>query len=284
MIFRYPGSKAKFIGELVPFLDRLLHGRRSFHDVYTGGGSVALFVARRHPQLELHLNDLDSDLSAFWRVVSGDGEHVAALCGLLDIKPTVDLFYELRSQPPKTTVERAFRAVFFNRCCFSGLLHGNPLGGGRQLSPNKVFARFNGKRLVKEIKATHRLLAGRTCVTRMDGADYVRRHLGAAMYLDPPYVKKGDALYRERMTLAAHLRLADALRDAADWVLSYDRSPVIEELYSWAEHHSIRPRYSVQGKKKEWASSEEFVLLPAKRVHAGRRDSATRARRNALAA
>lgn len=260
MIFRFPGSKAKFMGELVPFLDRLVHGRSNYHDVYTGGGSVALFVARRQPHLQLHLNDLDPDLSAFWRVVAG--QKVDDLCGMVNIRPTLDLFYELRNRTPKTLVERAFRAVFFNRCCFSGLLHGSPMGGVRQLSPNKVFARFNGRRLVQEIKETHHLLAGRTRVTCMDGVDYVRRHPDAALYLDPPFLEKGDSLYRERMTLASHLRLSKALRNATGWVLSYDRSPIIKELYAWARQYTIRPRYSVCGKKQAWSSSEELVLLP----------------------
>ena len=48
-------------------------------------------------------------------------------------------------------------------------------------------------------------------VTCLDGADYVRQHSTAPMYLDPPYFEKGDGLFRQRMTLAEHLRLAEAL-------------------------------------------------------------------------
>lgn len=59
------------------------------------------------------------------------------------------------------------------------------------------------------------------------------------------------------------------LRLANNWVLSYDRSPVIEELYAWAERHSIGPRYSVSGKKRAWTSSQELVLMPAGTSRAG---------------
>ena len=260
-IFRFPGSKAQFLAPLAPFLDRLLQGRKSFHDVFTGGGAVSLFVAARYPGLELCLNDLDPDLSAFWRVVAGD--EVEALCDRLALRPTIDLFYELRRTAPKTDVDRAFRALFFSRCCFSGLLHGNPLGGERQMSPtNKVFSRYHGARLVQQIRQAHKLISRRTLVTCADGAQYVRRHPTAPMYVDPPYFEKGDRLYRQRMMLADHLRLADALRSASTWVLSYDRSPVIEELFEWAHCHAIGARYSVSGKKTKWATNEELVIVP----------------------
>ena len=258
-IFRFPGSKAQLLVPLTPFLDRLLQGRKTFHDVFTGGGAVALLVAKRHPRLDLRLNDLDPDLSAFWRVVAADG--VEGFCDQLRIRPTIELFFELRRATPKTEVDRAFRALFFSRCAFSGLLNGNPYGGNRQMSPNKVFSRYHGARLVQQIMEAHKLLTGRTVVTCVDGADYVRRHPTAPMYLDPPYFEKGDRLYRQRMSLTDHLGLADALRRASNWVLSYDRSPVIEELYAWAQCHAVGARYSVTGKKTKWATNEELVIV-----------------------
>jgi DNA adenine methylase len=264
VIFRYPGSKAKFLTSLAPFLDRLVEGRSVFHDVFTGGGSVSLFMASRHPRLTLCLNDLDPDLSAFWRVVAGG--HIEALCDRLDVRPTVDLFQELRGSSPKDDVDRAFRAVFFNRCCFSGFLDGSMLGGKWQASPNKVFTRDNAKRLITEIMGAHRLLRGRSQITRMDAVEYVRRNPEQPKYLDPPYFEKGDKLFRQRMTLADHLRLAEALRCASGWLLSYDDSPMTVEMYRWAEVHSFAVKYSVNGTKKAWSRSTELLIAPPPRA------------------
>lgn len=260
MIFRFPGSKSKLLSSLAPFLDRLIQGQKVFHDVFTGGGSVALFIARRHPRLQLRLNDLDPDLSAFWRTVAGDD--VEALCDRIQVRPTVELFHEMRDQKPNGEVDRAFRAVFFNRCCFSGLLDGSPLGGKWQASPNKLFTRYNAKRLTQEIRDAHRLLRGRTLVSGIDAVDYIRRYPDDAKYLDPPYFQKGDQLYRQRMTLADHFSLASALRCSTNWMLSYDRSPVIEELYQWASLHSFASKYSVSGVKRAWVRSSELIILP----------------------
>src|SRR5262249_40849700 len=154
--------------------------------------TVALMVAERYPRLELRLNDLDPDLSALWRVVAG--KDVQSLCDRLDIRPTLDLFTHLRRTEATDEIDRAFRAGFFSRCSFSGLLHGSPLGGYRQVSPNRVFSRYHGVRLIEQVMQAHRLLTGRTLVSCMDGAQYVRRHPDAPMYLDPPYFGKGDGL------------------------------------------------------------------------------------------
>lgn len=130
------------------------------------------------------------------------------------------------------------------------------------MSANKVFSRYHGTRLVRQIREAHTLLVGRALVTCVDGFDYVRRHPNAPMYLDPPYFEKGDRLFRQRMTLDDHLRLSTVLRSASNWVLSYDRCPVISELYSWARCLVMSASYSVSGKKTKWASNDELVITP----------------------
>jgi hypothetical protein len=44
--------------------------------------------------------------------------------------------------------------------------------------------------------------------------------------------------------------------------MSYDRSPVIEELYRWARVHGMAALYSVNGAKKAWAHGAELVIGP----------------------
>ena len=73
---------------------------------------------------------------------------------------------------------------------------------------------------------------------------------------------RGDFSYRERMTLADHLRLADALRKAKNWVLSYDNCPAIAELYSWAQCHALSALYRVNQKGKKCVTGSELVIVP----------------------
>ena len=163
-------------------------------------------------------------------------------------------------------MDRAFRAVFFNRCCFSGLLDGNMLGGQWQASPNKVFTRYNAQCQITEIRDAHGLQQGRTQATRMDAVEYVESNPIEPKYLDPPYFEKGDRLFRQRMTLAHHLRLSEALRRASAWLLSYDNSPMTLEMYRWAEVHSFTAKYSINGTKKAWVKSTELLIAPPARA------------------
>src|ERR1035441_3786997 len=107
MIFRYPGAKNQHFTALAPFLDRLLKGRKAFHDVFVGGGSVLLNIAATHPRIELHANDLAHGMALFWQVVAGN--QVGELCERLRVRPTIDLFYEVRNRTGGSRVYRAYR-------------------------------------------------------------------------------------------------------------------------------------------------------------------------------
>ena len=72
-IFRFPGSKAKFLKTLTPFLDRLLQGRKRFHDVFTGGGAVALFSTPAELKAALGVADATFD-DVFIHYTGGMGE------------------------------------------------------------------------------------------------------------------------------------------------------------------------------------------------------------------
>jgi DNA adenine methylase len=187
---------------------------------------------------------------------------VGELYQRLRIRPTIDLYYDVRDGPARSQVDRAFRVLFLNRTCFSGLVHGYPIGGAPQFSRFKVFSHYDGKQLVREIEEAHDLLKGRTMVTRKDGAVYVRENLTAAKYLDPPYFRRGDYSYRQKMTLADHLRLAEALRQARNWVLSYDDCAAITGMYAWADCYAISALYRVNQRRKKCVTGKELVIVP----------------------
>ena len=78
-----------------------------------------------------------------------------------------------------------------------------------------------------------------------------------------------DTLYRcldlvlaHKEALFGHLRLADALREAANWVLSYDNCPVIAELYAGAPGHAISALYRVNQRKSKCLTGRELVIVP----------------------
>jgi len=78
MIFRYPGGKNKLLRILDPFIEKALEGKKSFHDVFAGGGSVLLHVARKHPKISLHANDADDHIAVQRRINLWSGERAKA--------------------------------------------------------------------------------------------------------------------------------------------------------------------------------------------------------------
>jgi DNA adenine methylase len=258
LIFRYPGAKSKFLPifrrEFYPLI------RGSFTDVFVGGGSVLLDVAEQFPKIKLHANDLNENISAFWRLVA-EGYSLDPLFQLIDVPPTVELFYSLRETPPVSIYDYAYRALFFNRTTFSGIETSGPIGGREQKSKWTVDCRYNAKKLKLEIQKARNLLVGRTTVTQYD-ATLSLNNFSGFLYLDPPYYVKGDQLYRYKMNKESHHKLATLLRDMPNWVLSYDDVPEIEDLYEGFEIKYLDARYSINGVKTTWAKSSEVLIRP----------------------
>jgi hypothetical protein len=64
------------------------------------------------------------------------------------------------------------------------------------------------------------------------------------------------------MTLADHLNLAETLRSARRWVLSYDDTPAVRELYAWAECRRTKALYRFHQKGTKCVRGEELVIVP----------------------
>lgn len=204
------------------------------------------------------LNDKDEWIASFWNVVANN---IVDIFDMIDIDPTIEMFYKLRSIEPVTKLDKAFYALFFNRTTFSGFLGGNPIGGKEQKSQWKVNCRWNKDKLKKDIQEAFDLLGG--SVVRNDNVLDLIKGDFSSIYLDPPYFKQGSAMYRHFMSIDEHVNLASVLREKSKtckFVLSYDDTPEIRSMYSWAKINDLSARYSVNGKKHDWAKKNELVI------------------------
>jgi DNA adenine methylase len=261
MILRFPGAKTKLLPLLRPYIDRLVDGQGSFHDVFLGSGAVLLDVAQRHPGLNLYANDADAGLIAFWKIMSG--RSVDSLCDRIrNTKPTLRMFHEVRDSKPRKQADIAFRFYFLNRTTFSGLAESGPIGGHRLQSQWKVDERWLPEKSVKDIIEAHRLLRGRLTLTCLSGTDYISQNHTKPLFLDPPYFGRGDRLYPEKMTFAAHLKLSRLLRSPRTWVVTLDDNPAVRELYRWACIHVIPARYHIEATRPRRAMAQELVITP----------------------
>lgn len=261
--FRYAGAKNKLLPILSPHLSKLAEWD-FYCEPFVGGGSVLLDVAVRYPKIKLFINDKDYWVSSFWKVVADrNTKGLLYLLKLMEEHPTLEQFYKLREEAPNNEVEAAYRAIFFNRTTFSGILTSGPIGGKDQKSKYPIDCRWNYDKLCKKIMHCHELLVERTEVTCKDFKNCFA--LTASIYpayIDPPYFVKGDMLYPETMSEQDHVDLAKILKDRPNWVLSYDDCPEIRELYKNNQIIDLAARYCINGKKDSWAHKNELIIVP----------------------
>lgn len=265
-IFRYPGSKAKLLPGILPAIEKLLQTRSTFCDAFVGGGSVLIRIAQLYPDIKLMCNDKDDFVFSFWKIMAdGTDADIKALQTLISQTPTIKLFYELRQTEPQSIVEAAYRAIFFNRCSYTGDMRrsSSPQGGRKQLSQYTIGCRYNAPKLIKQIDTIHQLLAGRLVASNQDINDYeVLRDPNIGCYLDPPYVKMGHQLYNFSMKLAEYQQLAANLKNTSNWVLSLDNCEEVREMYQWANIDYIDVSYCIRGSKINWHKTKEVLITP----------------------
>lgn len=263
---RYPGGKANLLPTLLTYLEPMIIDSENFADAFVGGGSVALTVAQKYADKKLHINDLDDWIYSCWKIIVEDPSE---LIKLLDVVPTIEMFNDISNTTPTSMLDKAFRAIFFNRCCFSGIVKRNgdkvkssPIGGKEQKSKYKVNCRYNFKKLKEKILICHDVLKNRTTVSNLDIEEFLNVDLhNCVYYLDPPYLLKGSQLYNSFMTDVQHKDMAAQLQLKDNWVVSIDDDPRIRNFYSSNKVFDLSARYSIQGKKDSWDKKNELIIL-----------------------
>tara|TARA_R110000868_G_scaffold75946_3_gene218776 strand:+ start:3497 stop:4306 length:810 start_codon:yes stop_codon:yes gene_type:complete len=262
--FRYPGGKGKMLPVLMKYIEKIHKNTLPFSDAFVGGGSVALEVANKYPDSYIYLNDKDYLIYSFWDVVAGkETDKLSDLIKLIDQPVTLENFYKLKEEVTSDKLRCAYKAIFLNRTTFSGILKSGPIGGKDQNSKYTVDCRYNANKLKKKIIACNKLLQGRTTVTNHDILDlfnYIDNN--TTIYLDPPYVKAGKALYSEYMSEQEHIKMRDILVHKNKWILSYDDSDIIREIYSNCSIHDTSGNYSINGVKAQWSKKNELIIIP----------------------
>jgi DNA adenine methylase len=198
-------------------------------------------------------------VSSFWDLVANAPDAEFRRLGnlILKTRPTVSLFKKIKGSHPKGRLGKAFHAFFLNRTSYGGM-GVNPLGGKHQTSKGKIDSRWCSKNRLRELHEARKLLAGRTKVLNADFASVIPlAQNNAIVFLDPPYYKAGNQLYKFKWTDADHIRLRDALNGKGNWVMSYDDHPFIRDLYKTLAY-IMSVSYSL-GKKRKMS---ELLLFP----------------------
>tara|TARA_B100001250_G_C19704160_1_gene746162 strand:- start:326 stop:1174 length:849 start_codon:yes stop_codon:yes gene_type:complete len=195
---RYPGGKSRACTKLAQFFPDL-NNYSEFREPFLGGGSVALYVSKLYPHLDIWVNDLYVPLIIFWQQLQHDGQKMQdALWSIKNMHPDRDTARELFikakenvNDEKQSPFDRAVNFFIINKCSFSGL------GESSSFSPQASESNFSFRGIEK--LAEYGRLIENWKITNLDWRELITDDKKAFIYLDPPYDikhnlygKKGD--------------------------------------------------------------------------------------------
>lgn len=93
----------------------------------------------------------------------------------------------------------------------------------------------------------------KVCIERLDWRQLLDRYdtPETCFFCDPPYVTGTQATYTTRWDEAEHEALRDRLMDLQGrWLLTYDDSPLVRELYAGCRIEEVSQRKGISAKAK----------------------------------
>ncbi len=268
---RYPGGKAILTDFLAATIETNKIKDCTYVEPYAGGAGAAVNLLLSGKVTHIVLNDADRSVWSFWHSVLNHTEAFVEL-----IKKTPVSVKEWQRQRaiyharPRRIVELGFAAFYLNRCNRSGIMPtGGVIGGLDQTGKWKIDARYNPTELIRRIERLA-ALREKIRVYHLDAIEFLRTYLlpekdrsSYFVYLDPPYYVKGSRLYLNYYTPKEHLELARFLRriQHINWLVTYDSTPEIREMYGWRRIWNFKLHYSAAESK---AGSE--IMIPSEEL------------------
>ena len=253
---RYPGGKSKlsaYVLETIK-LNHLLGG--TYVEPFAGGAAIAWYLLLEGHVNKIYINDLNPSIHAFWHCVLNDADK---LCKLIkDTAVTIEEWHiqkEIQFSDNTTLLQRGFSTFFLNRTNRSGIIKGGVIGGLDQVGNYKVDCRYNKERLIGQIKA----IASRKDqinLNNLDAAEFLDDVLPSIddkclINIDPPYYVKGRGLYQNFFEHDDHYRLYESVkRIRQPWIVTYDDTPEINDIYGEFSPKPFGLSYSAQSKRK----------------------------------
>jgi DNA adenine methylase len=271
---RYAGSKRK----LFNYLERVLTHNKFLPQVlvepFVGGGNIFLNFLSHHEGSTAVIADKDELVYSFWKTLFSDPKYLVNFIRKAKVNlKTFDYYRYISSHSTGFSRRQlAETCLFLNRTSFSGILNDSagPIGGREQKSIYKINCRFGRKNLIKKIKNIS-AFKNRVVILPYSWEETLKyvatkieyKNASLLFYLDPPFYKKADQLYRYHFDDITHKNLRDRLvKLEYPWILSYDRVKEIQNLYSAFTRINISMPYSINSPAKRL--EKELIITPLK--------------------
>jgi site-specific DNA-adenine methylase len=263
---RYPGGKSRACEKMGPYFPDL-RNYDEFREPFLGGGSVAIYITKKYPNLDIWVNDLYEPLVNFWQQLQMFGTDLKDK--LVDLKTTnntpilaKELFLKAKEQVNDKDLPSIDRAVAFyvvNKCSFSGLTESSSFSAQASTSNFSM-------RGIEKLPAYSALIK-KWRITNYSYDYLMDGNKGAFMYLDPPYDIK-DNLYGHKGSMHKgfdHDKFAtDCDANNMDQLVSYNSDQLVKDRFKdWnaAEFDLTYTMRSVGEYMREQKQRKELLLF-----------------------
>ena len=263
---RYPGGKSRACEKMGPYFPDL-RNYDEFREPFLGGGSVAIYITKKYPNLDIWVNDLYEPLVNFWQQLQMFG--VDMKDKLVELKTAnntpelaKDLFLSSKEKVNDQDVPSIDRAVAFyvvNKCSFSGLTESSSFSQQASVSNFSM-------RGIEKLPAYSKLIE-KWRITNYSYDYLLDGETSAFVYLDPPYDIK-DNLYGRKGSMHKgfdHDKFAaDCDANNMDQLVSYNSDQLVKDRFkNWnaAEFDLTYTMRSVGEYMREQKNRKELLLF-----------------------
>jgi len=255
---RYPGGKSKAIKQislLIPHFDE-------FREPFVGGGSVFVYLKQKFPKKKFWINDIYESLFYFWIECRDNPEKL-----IFQIRAWKSEFNDgkalhkflIDNINKFDPLKKAAAFFVFNRITFSGTTES---GGFSTAAFQKRFTESS----IERVSLLSSVMKN-TKITNLDYEDVVTQPGdNVFIFLDPPYYSATkSALYGKNGNLHKifnHERFSSIMEKTQHkWLITYDDSKYIRELFSFANIKSWDLTYGMRNvtKKSNQLGKELFI-------------------------
>ena len=234
---RYPGGKSRAVPKLCQWLPENI---TEYREPFLGGGSMAIEMTKRYPDLPIWVNDLYKPLYNFWLVLRDDGDYLYdQLIQLKQRHPDQgsarQLFLDAKEKVNELDIGYKDKAVAFyiiNKCSFSGLTESSSFS--KQASDSNFSIRG-----IENLKYYSKLIKNWK-ITSLDYSELQSDESDVFIYADPPYNVK-DNLYGYKGEMHKgfdHALFADIMDEhLCNVMISYNNHPdIVQRFLEWHQY------------------------------------------------
>ena len=238
-----------------------------FREPFLGGGSVAIYITKKYPDLTIWVNDLYEPLVNFWQQLQMFGTDLKN--ALADLKSSHNdpvsaktLFLSSKVKINDISVNNFDRAVAFyivNKCSFSGLTESS------SFSPQASNSNFSMRGIEK--LPDYSQLISKWRISNFSYDYLMDGNRNVFMYLDPPYDIK-DNLYGNKGSMHKgfdHDKFAiDCDNNDMDQLISYNSDQLVKDRFkNWtaAEFDLTYTMRSVGEYMRDQKQRKELLLF-----------------------